>query len=162
MTEVKSASSFTLPEVMWPLIMKLPNTAVNFYYEVKSQTDLSSFWVCFLRVNVLLHTGIFLKIGCRAQRFVKWALHQDMLLQVNKTLYSKCNLPLQFKGIPFEKRQLTYSRFQHNILSRRSNYKRAVEEVLFKQSSVTIQRWSKTSSKNPRNWSRKKHDGIYC
>ena len=37
--------SFTTPEVMWTLIMKLPHTKVKFYPEVKSQTGLSSLWV---------------------------------------------------------------------------------------------------------------------
>ena len=34
--------SFTLPELMWMLIMKLPYTKKKFYPEVKSQTNLSS------------------------------------------------------------------------------------------------------------------------
>ena len=34
--------SFTLPELMWMLIMKLPYTKKKFYPEVKSQTSLSS------------------------------------------------------------------------------------------------------------------------
>ena len=37
--------SFTTPEVIWTLIMKLPHTEVKFYPEVKSQTGLSSLWV---------------------------------------------------------------------------------------------------------------------
>ena len=41
--------SFTTPEVMWTLIMKLPHTEVKFYPEVKSQTGLSSFRVSFKR-----------------------------------------------------------------------------------------------------------------
>ena len=34
--------SFTTPEVMWKLIMKLPHTEVKLYPEAKSQTGLSS------------------------------------------------------------------------------------------------------------------------
>ena len=34
--------SFTTPEVMWTLTMKLPRTELKFYPEVKSQTGLSS------------------------------------------------------------------------------------------------------------------------
>ena len=37
--------SFTTPEIMWTLIMKLPHTEVKFYPEVKSQTGLISLWV---------------------------------------------------------------------------------------------------------------------
>ena len=42
-TSVKSTKvSFTSPEPMWTLIMKLPYTEVKFYTEVKSQTGLNS------------------------------------------------------------------------------------------------------------------------
>ena len=44
-SEICTEMSFTTPEVMWTLIMKLPHTEVKFYPEVKSQTDLSSLWV---------------------------------------------------------------------------------------------------------------------
>ena len=40
--EICTEVSFTTPEVMWTLIMKLPHTKVKFYPEVKSQTVLSS------------------------------------------------------------------------------------------------------------------------
>ena len=40
--EICTEVSFTTPEVMWTLIMKLPHTEVKFYPEVKSQTSLSS------------------------------------------------------------------------------------------------------------------------
>ena len=39
--EICTEVSFTPPEVMWTLIMKLPHTKVRFYPEVKSQTGLS-------------------------------------------------------------------------------------------------------------------------
>ena len=48
--------SFTTPEVMWTLIMKLPHTEVKFYPEVKSQTGLSSLRVSCKRAHSL--TGI--------------------------------------------------------------------------------------------------------
>ena len=41
-SEISTKVSFTPPEVMWTLIMKLPHTKVKFYPEVKSQTGLSS------------------------------------------------------------------------------------------------------------------------
>ena len=40
--EISTEGSFTLPEVMWTLIMKLPHTEVKLYPEMKSQIDLSS------------------------------------------------------------------------------------------------------------------------
>ena len=40
--EICTEVSFTTPEVMWTLIMKLPHTEVKFYPEVKSQTGLNS------------------------------------------------------------------------------------------------------------------------
>ena len=40
--EICTEVSFTTPEVMWTLIVKLPHTEVKFYPEVKSQTGLSS------------------------------------------------------------------------------------------------------------------------
>ena len=44
-SEICTEVSFTTPEVMWMLIMKLSHTKVKFYPEVKSQTSLSSLWV---------------------------------------------------------------------------------------------------------------------
>ena len=41
-SEICTEVSFTTPEVMSTLIMKLPHTEVKFYPEVKSQTGLSS------------------------------------------------------------------------------------------------------------------------
>ena len=41
-SEICTEVSFTMPEVMWTLIMKLPHTEVKFYPEVKSQTGLNS------------------------------------------------------------------------------------------------------------------------
>ena len=41
-SEIRTEVSFTTPEVMWTLIMKLPHTEVKIYPEVKSQTGLSS------------------------------------------------------------------------------------------------------------------------
>ena len=43
-SEICTEVSFTTPEVMWTLIMKLPHTEVKFYPEVKFQTGLISFW----------------------------------------------------------------------------------------------------------------------
>ena len=40
--EICTEVSFTSPEVMWTLIIKLPLTEVKFYPKVKSQTGLSS------------------------------------------------------------------------------------------------------------------------
>ena len=37
-SEICTKASFTTLEVMWMLIMKLPQTEVKFYAEVKSQT----------------------------------------------------------------------------------------------------------------------------
>ena len=60
LTEVKFApkKSFTSPELMWTLIMKLPYIEVKFYPDVKSQTDLNSLRVsckralrCFTQVQ---------------------------------------------------------------------------------------------------------------
>ena len=45
--------SFTTPEVMRTLIMKLPHTEVKFYPEVKSQTGLSSLRVSCKRALIL-------------------------------------------------------------------------------------------------------------
>ena len=39
-SEICTEVSFTMPEVMWTVIMKLPHTKVKFYPEVKSQTSL--------------------------------------------------------------------------------------------------------------------------
>ena len=44
-SEICTKVSFTLPEVMWMLIMKLPHTKVKFYSEVKPLTGLSSLWI---------------------------------------------------------------------------------------------------------------------
>ena len=41
-SEICTEVTFTSPEVMWTLIMKLPYIEVKFYPEVKSQTGLSS------------------------------------------------------------------------------------------------------------------------
>ena len=41
-SEISTEVSFTPPDVMWTLIMKLPHTEVRFYPEMKSQTGLSS------------------------------------------------------------------------------------------------------------------------
>ena len=41
-SEICTEVSFTSPELMWTLIMKLPYTEVKVYLEVKSQTGLSS------------------------------------------------------------------------------------------------------------------------
>ena len=41
-SEIWTKVSFTLPEVIWKLIMKLPYTEVKLYPKVKSQTSLSS------------------------------------------------------------------------------------------------------------------------
>ena len=41
-SEIGTEVSFTSPELMRTQIMKLPNTEVKFYPEVKSQTGLSS------------------------------------------------------------------------------------------------------------------------
>ena len=38
--------SFTLPEIMWMLIIKLPHTKVKFYPEVKSQTASDLMYMC--------------------------------------------------------------------------------------------------------------------
>ena len=43
--EICTEVSFTLPELMWVLIMKLPYTEVKFFHEVKSQICVSSLWV---------------------------------------------------------------------------------------------------------------------
>ena len=43
--------SFTLPEIMWTLVMKLPYTEVKFYPKVKFQTSLSSLWVSCKRAH---------------------------------------------------------------------------------------------------------------
>ena len=51
-SEICIEVSFTSPEVMWTLIMKLPYTEVKFYPEVKFQTGMSSLRVsckCALR-----------------------------------------------------------------------------------------------------------------
>ena len=41
-SEICTKVSFTSPELMWVLIMKLPDTEVKFYPEVRSQTSLTS------------------------------------------------------------------------------------------------------------------------
>ena len=41
-SEIYTKVSFTSPELMWVLIMKLPDTEVKFYPEVRSQTSLIS------------------------------------------------------------------------------------------------------------------------
>ena len=43
--EICTEVSFTLPELMWVLIMKLPYTEVKFFHEVKSQICVGSLWV---------------------------------------------------------------------------------------------------------------------
>ena len=54
--------SFTTPEVMWTLTMKLPHSEVKFYPDVKSQTGLSS-----LRVSC--------KLGLKQSRCWKKLMH---------------------------------------------------------------------------------------
>ena len=60
--------SFTSPEVMWTLIMKLPYTEVKFSPEVKSQTGLNTLRVSRKRVLIekscqsMLHNKINNKI----------------------------------------------------------------------------------------------------
>ena len=44
-SEICTKVSFTSPELMWMLIMRLSDTEVKFYPEVRSQTSLSSLWV---------------------------------------------------------------------------------------------------------------------
>ena len=44
-SEICTEVSFTQPEVMWTLVIKLPHTEVTFYPKVKSQTGLRSLWV---------------------------------------------------------------------------------------------------------------------
>ena len=44
-SEICTEMSFTTPEVMWTLIMKLPHTEMKVYPEVKSKTGLSSLQV---------------------------------------------------------------------------------------------------------------------
>ena len=44
-SEIFTEVSFTTPEVIRTLIMKLPHTEVKIYSEVKYQTGLSSLWV---------------------------------------------------------------------------------------------------------------------
>ena len=41
-SEIYTEVSFTSPEVMWTLKMKLPYTEVKFYPKMKSQTGLNS------------------------------------------------------------------------------------------------------------------------
>ena len=50
-SEICTEVSFSPPEVMQTLIMKLPHTEVKFYPEVKSQTGLSSLRVSCKRAN---------------------------------------------------------------------------------------------------------------
>ena len=50
--EICTEVSFTTPEVMWTLIMKLPHTEVKFYPEVKSQTSLSSLRLSYKRARL--------------------------------------------------------------------------------------------------------------
>ena len=59
-SEIWTKVSFTLPEVIWKLIMKLPYTEVKFYPKVKSQTSLSS-----LRVSC---KRALIKPSCRAKQ----------------------------------------------------------------------------------------------
>ena len=54
--EICTEVSFTTPEVMWTLIMKLPHTEVKFYSEVKSQTGLSSLRVSCKCALIHLHS----------------------------------------------------------------------------------------------------------
>ena len=55
-SEIFTEVSFTTPEVIRTLIMKLPHTEVKIYSEVKYQTGLSSLWVSCKRalINLVL------------------------------------------------------------------------------------------------------------
>ena len=58
-SEICTEVSFTPPEVMWTLMMKLPHTKVKFYPKVKSQTGLSSLRVsCKRALSMLLFAFI--------------------------------------------------------------------------------------------------------
>ena len=62
-SEICTEVSFTTPEVMRTLIMKLPHTEVKFYPEVKSQTGLSSLRVsCKRAVSDISRAFNFVKI----------------------------------------------------------------------------------------------------
>ena len=58
-SEISTEVSFTTPEVMWTLMIKLPHTEVKFYPEVKSLTGLSSLRVsckCALNLAIFIRT----------------------------------------------------------------------------------------------------------
>ena len=61
-SETCTEVSFTPPEVMWTLIMKLPHTKVKFYPEVKSQTGLSSLRVSCKR-DLIYFRGFYINFG---------------------------------------------------------------------------------------------------
>ena len=95
--------SFTTPEVMWMLIMKLPHTEVKFYPEVKSQTGLSSLRVSCkgaLNLRARLHeTRSELKPIWKLKplwhlvpftwQFTKW-FHCGIFPNNSKTLLHRC------------------------------------------------------------------------
>ena len=69
--EICTKVSFTPPEVMWMLIMKLPHTEVKFYPEVKYQTGLSSIWVSCKRAQKEIRK-IMCEICSKLTVLVEW------------------------------------------------------------------------------------------
>ena len=63
-SEICTEVSFTPPEVMWMLIMKLLHTEVKFYPEVKSQTVLSSLRVSCKRALKQLYERVYITTIC--------------------------------------------------------------------------------------------------
>ena len=75
-SEICTEVSFTAPEVIWTLIMKLPDTEVKFYPEVKSQTGLSLLQISWKRTprHRLHDTWCELKPVWNLKRFWKVVL----------------------------------------------------------------------------------------
>ena len=75
-SEICTEVSFTTPDVMWTLIMKLPHTKVKFYPEMKSQTGLSS-----LRVSCERALRNILNLLCQVT--------QDFIVNCSSEIFSE-------------------------------------------------------------------------
>ena len=100
-SEICTKVSFTKPEVMWTLIMKLPHTEVKFYPKVKSQTGLSSLRVSCERALRLLKSVISLKyLFLLIQQTCYWSFNESCVVflvhgTILKQWCSPCSASLQ-------------------------------------------------------------------
>ena len=85
-SEICTELSFTLPEVMWTQIMKLPYIKVKFYPKVKSQTGLSSLRVSCKRTHRFSFTLVLHHCPSRLVRRIKFVFCEKFLCFLLKIL----------------------------------------------------------------------------